>query len=248
MTDARAPYYLTTAISYPNGEPHIGHAYEYIASDAMARFQRLDGRDVRFLTGTDEHGQKMEQTAQQQGVSALELATRNAAVFKEMDDDVLDISYDRFIRTTDTDHAEAVREIWRRMEANGDIYLGSYAGWYSVRDERYFGEDETEVGQDGVRRAVETGTEVTWTEEESYFFRLSKYQQPLLDHYREHPDFAAPGTASTRSSASWRPGSRTCPSPGPPSSGASTCRRPRTPTPPTPTGAPTTSPTSGSTR
>ena len=107
MTDARAPYYLTTAISYPNGEPHIGHAYEYIASDAMARFQRLDGRDVRFLTGTDEHGQKMEQTAQQQGVSALELATRNAAVFKEMDDDVLDISYDRFIRTTDTDHAEA---------------------------------------------------------------------------------------------------------------------------------------------
>ncbi|MBD4583282.1 class I tRNA ligase family protein, partial [Xanthomonas citri pv. citri] len=87
------------------------------------------------------------------------------------------------------DHAEAVREIWRRMEANGDIYLGSYAGWYSVRDERYFGEDETEVGQDGVRRAVETGTEVTWTEEESYFFRLSKYQQPLLDHYRDHPDF-----------------------------------------------------------
>ena len=124
MTDERAPYYLTTAIHYPNGEPHIGHAYEMVGADAMARFARLDGRDVRFLTGTDEHGQKMEQTAQRQGVSALELATRNATVFKEMDDDVLDISYDRFIRTTDTDHAEAVREIWRRMEANGDIYLG----------------------------------------------------------------------------------------------------------------------------
>ena len=192
MTDARAPYYLTTAISYPNGEPHIGHAYEYIATDAMARFQRLDGRDVRFLTGTDEHGQKMEQTAQREGVTALELATRNAAVFKEMDDEVLDISYDRFIRTTDADHAEAVQEIWRRMEANGDVYLGSYAGWYSVRDERYFGEDETAVGEDGVRRAVETGTEVTWTEEESYFFRLSKYQEPLLEHYRRNPEFAAP--------------------------------------------------------
>ncbi|MEH0109178.1 methionine--tRNA ligase [Tersicoccus sp. MR15.9] len=187
----RPAYYLTTAIAYPNGEPHIGHAYEYIATDAMARFQRLDGYDVYFLTGTDEHGLKMEQTAQKQGLTARELATRNAAVFKAMDD-ALGVSYDRFIRTTDADHYASAQEIWRRMEANGDIYLDSYAGWYSVRDERFFGEDETAVGEDGVRRATETGTEVTWTEEASYFFRLSRYQEKLLALYRDQPEFAAP--------------------------------------------------------
>ncbi|MDO4239227.1 methionine--tRNA ligase [Micrococcus sp.] len=192
MTDARAPYYVTTAIHYPNGEPHIGHAYEMVGADAMARFARLDGRDVRFLTGTDEHGQKMAQTAEREGVTPLELATRNSAAFQRMDDEVLDVSYDRFIRTTDRDHHAAAQELWRRMEANGDIYLDRYAGWYSVRDERFFAEDETEVREDGSRHAVETGTEVTWTEEESYFFRLSKYQEPLLEHYRAHPDFAAP--------------------------------------------------------
>jgi methionyl-tRNA synthetase len=191
QTDAQ-PYYLTTAISYPNGEPHIGHAYEYVGTDVMARFQRLDGRDVFFLTGTDEHGQKMQQTAEAEGITAMELATRNAAAFKAVDDEVLDISYDRFIRTTDADHQESVQEIWRRMEAAGDIYLDKYAGWYSVRDERYFGEDETEVREDGKRYATETGTEVTWTEEESYFFRLSEYQDKLLELYRTRPGFAAP--------------------------------------------------------
>jgi len=185
-------YYLSTAISYPNGEPHIGHAYEYVGADVMARFQRLDGKDVFFLTGTDEHGQKMQQTAEAEGVSPLELATRNAAAFQQVDDEVLDVSYDRFIRTTDADHRDSVQAIWRRMEAAGDIYLGSYSGWYSVRDERFFGEDETRVGEDGVRYATETDTEVTWTEEESYFFRLSKYQEPLLELYRARPQFAAP--------------------------------------------------------
>src|SRR5699024_9808624 len=116
-------YYLTTAIAYPNGEPHIGHAYEYIATDVMARFKRLDGYDVRYLTGTDEHGQKMQQTAIQEGIEPMELATRNANMFQRMDDEVLGISYDRFIRTTDDDHYASSREIWRRMEANGDIYL-----------------------------------------------------------------------------------------------------------------------------
>ncbi|GGC98196.1 methionine--tRNA ligase [Tersicoccus solisilvae] len=188
---SRPAYYLTTAIAYPNGEPHIGHAYEYIATDAMARFKRLDGYDVFYLTGTDEHGLKMEQTAQKLGLTARELATRNAQLFKSMDD-ALGISYDRFIRTTDADHYAAAQEIWRRMEAAGDIYLDAYAGWYSVRDERYFGEDETTVGEDGVRRATETGTEVTWTEEASYFFRLSAYQDRLLTLYREKPEFAAP--------------------------------------------------------
>lgn len=190
----REPFYVTTAIHYPNGEPHIGHAYEMVGADALARFMRLDDRDVFFLTGTDEHGQKMAQTAEREGVTALELATRNSAAFRHMDEQVLQVSHDRFIRTTDADHAEAAREIWRRMEANGDIYLDRYAGWYSVRDERFFADEETEVGEDGVRRAVETGTEVSWTEEESYFFRLSKYQGPLLRFYEQHPEFAAPRT------------------------------------------------------
>ncbi|WP_298251408.1 methionine--tRNA ligase [uncultured Arthrobacter sp.] len=189
--DATPSYYITTAISYPNGEPHIGHAYETIAVDAMARFKRLDGFDVRYLTGTDEHGLKMQQAADREGVPVRELATRNALAFRAMNDAV-GTSYDRFIRTTDEDHYAAASEIWRRMEANGDIYLDTYAGWYSVRDEAFWGEDETEVREDGVRYARETDTEVTWTEEESYFFRLSAYQQKLLDLYAAQPDFGAP--------------------------------------------------------
>lgn len=177
------PFYITTAIAYPNGDPHIGHAYEHIATDVMARFKRLDGYDVRFMTGTDEHGQKMQTTAEKLGMSAQELADKNAARFRAMDD-ALDISYDRYIRTTDEDHYAASQAIWKRMEANGDIYLDKYAGWYSVRDEAYYAEDETEV-RDGQRFAISTGTEVTWTEEESYFFRLSKYQDRLLALYEQ---------------------------------------------------------------
>ncbi|GAB3064195.1 methionine--tRNA ligase [Sediminivirga luteola] len=184
-------FYITTAIAYPNGTPHIGHAYEYIAADAFARFKRLDGYDVRFLTGTDEHGLKMQQTAQKEGITPRELADRNAAGFKRLQD-ALGSSYDRFIRTTDADHYEASQELWRRMADAGDIYLGSYSGWYSVRDEAYFAEDETEVDAEGVRRAVSTGAEVTWTEEESYFFRLSAYQDRLLKLYEEHPGFIGP--------------------------------------------------------
>lgn len=186
-------YYITTAIHYPNGEPHIGHAYEVISADVMARFKRLDGYETFFLTGTDEHGQKMQQTAQKQGYSTtLELATKNAEMFKRMDDEVAGVSYDRFIRTTDADHYQASAAIWRAMVAAGDIYLDRYAGWYSVRDERFYTEDETEVREDGGRYAAETSTPVEWVEEESYFFRLSKYQQPLLDFYRANPDFAGP--------------------------------------------------------
>src|SRR5699024_1709232 len=117
------PYYITTAITYPNGEPHIGHAYEYISADVMARFKRLDGRETFFLTGTDEHGSKMEQTAQKRGISPQELADRNAAVFKQVDDEVLNVAYDRFIRTTDADHYQASAAIWERMRQAGDIYL-----------------------------------------------------------------------------------------------------------------------------
>ncbi|MDO5750999.1 MAG: methionine--tRNA ligase [Rothia sp. (in: high G+C Gram-positive bacteria)] len=178
------PYYITTAISYPNGNPHIGHAYETIAADVMARFKRLDGYNVRFMTGTDEHGQKMQTTAEKQGKTAKQLADENSARFKAMNDS-LNISYDRFIRTTDPDHYAASQAIWKRMEENGDIYLDKYAGWYSVRDEAYYAEDETEVRSDGQRYAISTGTEVEWTEEESYFFRLSKYGDKLLELYAQ---------------------------------------------------------------
>ncbi|MFA7414996.1 MAG: methionine--tRNA ligase [Rhizobium sp.] len=183
-------FYITTAISYPNGRPHIGHAYELIATDAMARFQRLDGRDVFFLTGTDEHGQKMQQTARAEGLAPEELAKRNSDQFRAMGP-LLNASNDDFIRTTEKRHHETVQEVWRRMAANGDIYKDSYAGWYSVRDEAYYQEDETEVRADGVRYGPQ-GTPVEWVEEESYFFRLSAYEEPLLKYYEENPDFIAP--------------------------------------------------------
>ena len=138
------PYYITTAIAYPNGDPHVGHAYEYIATDAIARFKRLDGFDVRFLTGTDVHGLKMAETAAAEGIPTAELARRNSDVFQRMQER-LNISFDRFIRTSDADHYEASKEIWRRMNEAGDIYLDAYKGWYSVRDERFFTEAETTV-------------------------------------------------------------------------------------------------------
>ncbi|MCJ8521292.1 methionine--tRNA ligase [Pseudorhizobium tarimense] len=186
----KTPYYITTAISYPNGKPHIGHAYELIATDAMARFQRLDGKDVFFLTGTDEHGQKMQQTARAEGVEPAALAERNSNEFREMAR-LLNASNDDFIRTTEERHHAACREIWNRMADNGDIYKDSYAGWYSVRDEAYYQEGETEVRDDGVRYGPQ-GTPVEWVQEESYFFRLSAYQGKLLQHYEEHPEFIGP--------------------------------------------------------
>jgi methionyl-tRNA synthetase len=187
---AKNSFYITTAISYPNGAPHIGHAYEAIATDALARFQRLDGKDVFFLTGTDEHGLKMIQTAQKENMTPAELAARNAAQFREMDER-LNISFDRFIRTSEEQHHRSVQEIWKRMAANGDIYLDSYAGWYSVRDEAYYAEDETIVGEDDVRRGPQ-GTPVEWVEENSYFFKLSAYQDRLLALYEGQPDFIGP--------------------------------------------------------
>ncbi len=187
---AKPAFYLTTAISYPNGSPHIGHAYELIASDAVARFKRLDGYDVFFLTGTDEHGQKMLQTAAKEGVTTRELADRNAAVFRRMAD-ALNASNDDFIRTTEERHYRASQAIWDRMEKAGDIYLASYSGWYSVRDEAYFADGETTLGSDGVRRGP-TGTPLEWVEEESYFFRLSAYQDRLLALYDAQSDFIGP--------------------------------------------------------
>ncbi len=187
---ARNTYFITTAIAYPNGVPHIGHAYEAITTDALARFQRLDGKDVFFLTGTDEHGQKMIQTAAAEGMTPHELATRNAGRFKEMDER-LEISFDRFIRTSEPAHHRSVQSIWNRMQQNGDIYIDTYAGWYSVRDEAYYAEDETIVSEDNVRRGPQ-GSPVEWVEEKSYFFKLSAYQDRLLALYNEQPDFIGP--------------------------------------------------------
>ncbi|KKB82924.1 methionine--tRNA ligase [Devosia limi DSM 17137] len=185
------PFYVTTAISYPNGAPHIGHAYEMIATDAIARFKRLEGRDVYFLTGTDEHGIKMVQTAAAQGISPRELADRNSGEFHRLAD-VLDISNDDFVRTTEPRHHQASQEIWKRMAErnNGDIFQSTYKGWYSVRDEAYFDADEL-TEKDG-KRFAPSGAEVNWVEEPTYFFRLSAYQEKLLALYESNPDFIAP--------------------------------------------------------
>src|SRR5215475_678515 len=176
MTKPR--YYVTTAIAYPNGPPHIGHAYEVIATDAIARFLRLDGYDVFFLTGTDEHGIKMLQTAAKEGITPQQLTARTVPRFQELTVR-MNCSNDDYIRTTEERHHRSSEEIWRRMEKNGDIYLDKYAGWYSVRDEAYYAEDETHLNEHKVRISSKTGTPVEWVEEESYFFKLSAYQQKL---------------------------------------------------------------------
>lgn len=184
------PFYITTAISYPNGPPHIGHAYEAIAADVITRFQRSQGRDVRFQTGTDEHGLKMAQTARVEGIEPRALADRMSRLFKEMCD-TLNVSYDRFIRTSQPDHYRASKAIWKAMEERGDLYLDRYEGWYSVRDEAYYEEGELVPGEDGEKLSPQ-GTPVEWTVEESWFFRLSKYQQQLLDLYAAKPEFIQP--------------------------------------------------------
>ena len=184
------PFYITTAINYPNGRPHLGHAYEAVVTDAIARFHRLRGRDVFFQTGTDEHGLKMAQAAREQGIAPAEFADEMASYFREMDEK-LNISFDRFIRTTEPAHHRASQAIWQAMEKAGDLYLGRYEGWYSVRDEAYYDEKELVVADSGERLSPQ-GTEVEWTIEESWFFRLSAYQDRLLAHYEAHPGFIRP--------------------------------------------------------
>ena len=191
MADRQA-YYITTAISYPNDAPHIGHAYEAVATDALARFRRLQGKDVFFLTGTDEHGIKMLQTARKQGITASELADRNTPKFREMVE-VLNCSNDDFISTREERHTRSTQELWRRMQAAGDIYLDKYAGWYSVRDEAYYDESELSEGKDGAKLSPQ-GTPVEWVEEESYFFRLSAFGDRLLDITADG-EFLEKGTA-----------------------------------------------------
>ncbi|MBV8567744.1 MAG: methionine--tRNA ligase [Methylobacteriaceae bacterium] len=186
----RPTFYLTTAIPYANGAPHIGHAYERIVADAIQRFKRLDSFDVLFVTGMDEHGLKMQQTAGKLGLTPQALADRTAVQFEAMGER-LNALADDIMRTTQERHKLASQEIWRRMQKNGDIYLSKYSGWYSVRDEAYYDDEDLTAGPDRSRLAP-TGTPVEWVEEESYFFKLSAYQDRLLAHYKANPGFIVP--------------------------------------------------------
>lgn len=184
-------FFITTPIYYVNDRPHIGHAYTSVACDVLARFKRLSGYDVKFLTGTDEHGQKVEKSARAAGVSPQELADRNSQHFRELTG-LMHISNDDFIRTTEDRHKKSAQALWSQMEKEGHIYLGSYSGWYSVRDEAYYQESELVDGPKG--KMAPTGAEVEWVEEPSYFFRLSAFEKPLLAYYEQNPAFIGPET------------------------------------------------------
>jgi methionyl-tRNA synthetase len=186
-------FYITTPIYYVNGAPHIGHAYTSIATDVMARFKRLDGYDVFFLTGTDEHGQKVEKAAADAGLDPQTFTDRVSADFRAMTD-AMGVSYDDWIRTTEPRHKRSCAELWRRIAANGDIYLGHYEGWYAVRDEAFYDESELTTRPDGARVATQSGAPVEWVREPSYFFKLSAFQDRLLKLYEEQPEFVGPSS------------------------------------------------------
>lgn len=186
-------YYITTPIFYVNGDPHIGHAYTAVAADVMARFRRLQGRDVWFLTGTDEHGQKVEAAARLAGLDPQAFSDDISARFRAMVRS-MNISHDDFIRTTEPRHKAACAALWQRLEAAGMIYLGHYEGWYATRDEAFYGEDELSIGADGIKRAP-TGAPVEWMREPSYFFRLSAFAERLLALYEENQSFIQPASS-----------------------------------------------------
>jgi methionyl-tRNA synthetase len=183
-------YYVTTPIYYVNDVPHIGHMYTTLACDVLARFKRLDGHAVKFLTGTDEHGQKVQKAAALAGVAPQVFTDRVSENFRDLAR-LMNFSNDDFIRTTEVRHKRACQALWQRLEARGEIYLGSYAGWYAVRDEAFYAEGELNLSADGSRLAP-SGAPVEWVEEPSWFFRLSAWQDRLLQHYATHPDFILP--------------------------------------------------------
>jgi methionyl-tRNA synthetase len=183
-------YYVTTPIYYVNDAPHIGHAYTTLACDALARFMRLDGRSVHFLTGTDEHGQKVAKSAQAAGMSPKDFTDKVSQNFRDLAK-AMNFSNDDFIRTTEPRHIKSCQELWRRLKDRGEIYLGSYAGWYAVRDEAYYGEEELTLTPSG-KRIAPSGAEVEWVEEPSYFFKLSEWGGKLLKFYEENPWVLAP--------------------------------------------------------
>jgi len=184
----RRNFYLTTPIYYVNDVPHIGHAYTTVVADVIARFRRMLGQDVYFLTGTDEHGQHVERAARAKGLLPLQLADQNVERFKSLWL-TLGISHNDFIRTTEDRHRRGVERLYQKIKAKGDIFKDAYKGWYCTSCESFYPESQIVDG-----RCPDQGHKVEWTEEESYFFRLSKYQEPLLEHYREHPDFVFPDT------------------------------------------------------
>ena len=183
-------YYITTPIYYPSGKPHIGHAYSSIISDVFARFKKIDGYNVHFLTGTDEHGLKIQRASEENKMKPLEFCNKISKTFKNLCK-ILNLSNTDFIRTTEDRHKKSVQHLWKELEKSGDIYLSKYSGWYSVSDEAFYNEDEIET-KDGEKVSVNSGSRVEWVEEESYFFKLSKWQDKLLDYYEKNPNFILP--------------------------------------------------------
>jgi len=183
-------FYITTPIYYPSAKPHMGHAYSSIASDVIARFKRIDGYDVSFLTGTDEHGLKIQKAAEEQDSDPLSFCDKISQTFIDLSN-TLNLSNTDFIRTTEDRHKNTVKKLWSLLQENDQLYLSKYAGWYSVSDEAYYLENEVEES-DGKKISKSSRSEVTWMEEESFFFKLSDWQKPLLDFYKNNPDFIQP--------------------------------------------------------
>ena len=185
-------YYITTPIYYPSAKPHMGHAYSSIIADFFARFKKIDGYQVHFLTGTDEHGLKIQRAAENRGVDTLKFCEEISKTFKDLSK-TLNLSNTDFIRTTENRHKESVQYLWNELIKNDDIYLSKYSGWYSVSDEAFYNDDEIE-DIDNKKVAISSKSPVEWVDEESYFFRLSKWEKPLLDFYEKNPDFILPET------------------------------------------------------
>ena len=183
-------FYITTPIYYPSAKPHMGHAYSSIIADFFARFKRMDGFDVHFLTGTDEHGLKIQRAAEKKNLDTLKFCDEISLTFRELSK-TLNLTNTDFIRTTEERHKKTVQHLWSELEKNGDIYLSKYSGWYSVSDEAFYNEDEI-VDKNGINVSISSGSPVEWIEEESFFFKLSKWQQKLLDFYENNPDFISP--------------------------------------------------------
>ena len=185
-------FFITTPIYYPSGKPHMGHAYSSIIADFFARFKKIDGFDVLFLTGTDEHGLKIQRAAEKEGVEPQTLCDQISETFRDLSK-ILNLSNNDFIRTTEIRHKKSVQYLWNELVKNDEIYLSKYSGWYSVSDEAFYNEDEIEE-VDGKKIAISSKSPVEWIEEESYFFKLSKWEKPLLDYYENNPDFISPGS------------------------------------------------------
>ncbi len=183
-------FYITTPIYYPSAKPHMGHAYSSIIADFFARFKKIDGFNVHFLTGTDEHGLKIQRAAKKRGVDPLKFCDEISKTFRDLSK-ILNLSNNDFIRTTEKRHSLSVQSLWKELEKNDDIYLSKYSGWYSVSDEAFYSDDELEE-IDGKKRSISSKSLVEWVDEESYFFRLSKWEKPLLDHYKNNPNFISP--------------------------------------------------------